>query len=144
MNSLYEDTRARLILDIPNMLKFIRQHDGGIFENYSDAKMINVICQHINYGTLVVLYDENGIYALERYNIINDRIFYSIDTVIRPDRRSRDTLKALFKQGVEESPFRKTARFILYEKGQHMELGYRVHDIEKFLGNGKYKLNRGG
>jgi hypothetical protein len=144
VNAIFEENRAKLIFQLKDIIEFCRKHDKGIFKNYTDYQLLNVFLQHIMYGTFIVLHDEKGIKAIERYNIIDEHIFYSIDTVIRPDCRSIGTLKELFKKGVEESTFGNTLKFILYQKGQHLELGYRIHEIEKFLGEGKYKLRRKG
>jgi len=144
MNAIFAENRVKLLLDLKNILEFVRKYDKDIFIRYSDLELLDIFSKHILYGTFIVLYDEIGIFGIERYNIINDRLFLSIDTVIRPDKRCLRTIKQLMKKGVEESPYCKTLKFVIYEKGQRMNLGYRVHEIDKFLGNGEYKLNIGG
>ena len=141
MNARFQETRIALLQRVPEIIAFVREHGKGILE-YPDAQLIDIFIQHINYGTLIVMDDDKGIAVVERWNYIDEAIFFSLDTVIRPDCRKVSQIKALMKYGVENSIYSKTLRYVLYRKGQHMELGYRVHDIEKFLGNGKYKLNR--
>ena len=143
MNARFHETRLALLQRIPEIVKFVKDHGKGIF-NYPDAQLIDIFMQHINFGTLIVMDDDKGITVVERWNYIDENIFYSLDTVIRPDCRNVSQIKALMKYGVENSIYSKTLRYVLYRKGQHMELGYRIHDIEKFLGNGECKINREG
>jgi len=143
-NSRFLEQRLSLLKRIPEIIEFVRKYEQGIFAPQSDAELIDIFMQHINFGTLIIMDDSDGITVFERWNYIDQYIFYSLDTIIRPDRRSISTIKELMKFGIENSLYPQTLRWVLYQKGQHMALGYRIHDVEKFLGNGKYKLNRGG
>ena len=118
MNARHQETRLSLLQRVPEIIAFVREHGKGILD-YPDAQLIDIFIQHINYGTLIVMDDDKGIAVVERWNYIDEAIFFSLDTVIRPDCRKVSQIKALMKYGVENSIYSKTLRYVLQERTTH-------------------------
>jgi hypothetical protein len=127
-----------VIENLTEVIEFIHLYENGNLTEMKTSDLYQLLSKHNQFGTLIVCRDEKGIYAVVRWNYVNHEIFYCPDLIIRPDCRGIDTFKKILQFGVNMSPFKKL-KYILYRKGQHYELGYRLHEIRKLLGK-NYKL----
>lgn len=83
--------------------------------------LIRAARDHLNYKTLLVLRDKEGIYALARWNVLPNRtVLHIIDLIIRPDRRSlvmlRQVALAIWKMNPQGIGF-------YYERMKHAKRG---------------------
>jgi hypothetical protein len=103
-------------------------HDNGLQLEIDIEKLREVIQQHIKYNTLITLYDDKGLYAVARFNII-DKVAVILDTAIRKDRRSKEVLRDMIREGLMRFPKVKSIKFERVLKHKP----FVVIPIKKFL-----------
>ena len=96
-------------------------HDNGLALQYDIETLRSVIQQHLLYNTLVTLYDEKGLYAVTRFNIV-DKVCIVIDSAVREDKRNPQVLKDMIKEGLLRYPNTKYLKFerVLKNKPMHL------------------------
>jgi len=103
-------------------------HDNGLQLQTDVNALRDIILKHIEYGTIVTLYDENGLYAVARFNT-DGKVAFVLDTAIRVDKRDGNTLKTLIKEGLLRFPKVKYLKFERALKNRKMN----IIKIKKFL-----------
>ena len=96
-------------------------HDNGLALQYDIETLRSVIQQHLLYNTLVTLYDDKGLYAVTRFNII-DKVCIVIDSAVRKDKRNPQVLKDMIKEGLLRYPHTKYLKFERALKNKPMHL----------------------
>lgn len=95
--------------------------DNGLHNTASIDKLRSAIQQHLLYGTLITLYDEQGLYAVTRFNV-SDKVAVVLDSVVRKDKRSKQVLVDMIKEGLLRFPNLKYLKFERALKNKPMHL----------------------
>lgn len=107
--------------------EFIIVHGQGLYTPDAYKKLFYVTNKHKAYNTLTVLEDEQGIYAIARFNI-EDTVARVMDVVIRPDKRNKRVLKELIKQSWAKFP---SLTHIRFERGMRANSQMRLISLKK-------------
>jgi len=102
--------------------------DCGLHENTDIEELREIIRIHLYYGTLITFYDEQGLYAVGRFNI-SDKVAIILDVGVRKDRRFTKVLQQMIKEGLIRFPKIKYLKFERGLKNKPMKLV----NIKKFL-----------
>lgn len=102
--------------------------DCGLHKLTEIEKLREIIQQHLEYGTLVTLYDTKGLYAVARFNI-DDKVAIILDTAIRADKRDGQALKTMIKEGLLRFP---QCKYLKFERGLKNKPMHLVK-ISKFI-----------
>ena len=73
--------------------------DCGLHANTDIETLREIIKQHLDYNTLVTLYDDKGLYAVTRFNT-DGKVAVIIDSCVRKDRRCKQVLVDMIKEGI--------------------------------------------
>jgi hypothetical protein len=103
-------------------------HDNGLALQTDINTLRSVIQKHLEYNTLVTLYDEQGLYAVTRFNI-SDKVCVVLDSAVRKDRRSKQVLIDMIKEGLLRFPQVKYLKFERVLKNKP----FKIVKIKKFL-----------
>ena len=100
--------------EVDEIIEFVIKHGDGLYSNFSKEKLRNVTRLHLNYGTCMVIRDDNdSICAVARWNEFGN-IAKVLDVVIRDDYRKPKMLKMMLALGVSKHNH---IRFIKFERG---------------------------
>jgi hypothetical protein len=96
-------------------------HDNGLALQTDIETLRSVIQKHLEYNTIVTLYDDKGLYAVTVFNII-DKVCIVINSAVRKDRRNPQVLKDMIKEGLIRYPDTKYLKFerVLKNKPMHL------------------------
>ena len=101
------------------LIDFILKNDKVLVKPDRET-LTRSILKHIHYGTIIVLKDEKGIYAVARWDIEGE-VAHVFQVVLRPDRRNQRLIRVLVMMGISKFP---SVKYLKYE---------RVYKITKFL-----------
>jgi len=95
--------------------------DNGLHKTCCIDTLRETIQKHLEYNTLVTLYDDKGLYAVGRFNVV-DKVAVVIDVAVREDRRGKQPLVDIIKEGVMRFPTVKYLKFerVLKNKPMHL------------------------
>jgi len=102
--------------------------DNGLALQTDIETLRSVIQKHLEYGTLVTLYDEQGIYAVGRFNI-DDKVAVILDVAVRKDKRYTHALQTMIKEGLIRFP---KVKYLKFERGLKNKPMHLVK-ISKFI-----------
>lgn len=102
--------------------------DNGLQRLTSIDVLRDVIQKHLEYGTLITLYDEQGLYAVGRFNI-NDKVAIILDVAVRKDKRFKHELQTMIKEGLIRFP---RVKYLKFERGLKNKPMHLVK-ISKFI-----------
>jgi hypothetical protein len=111
---------------------FILEEGEGLY-SYSDLPRIqHVVHKHIDYGTFMVIRDENGIVGVARWNWTNPDTIFILDVVVRKDARNnqQDIMRRMLLLGHEQMGF-KYFTFGRFHKYPDREP--RTYSVARFL-----------
>jgi len=103
-------------------------HDNGLCTHIDIDTLRGIIRQHLEYGTLITLYDDKGLYAVTRFNV-DDKVCLVIDLAVRKDRRNPQVLKDMIREGLLRFPDIKYLKFERALKNKP----FKLVNIKKFL-----------
>ena len=86
--------------------------------------------KHVEYGTLLVLYDNDKIVGICRWNTDDWITFYVIDVIISKDYRFHKLLQQMVRWGKDNFP---SFTYIHFERGQKKNNKFRTLEVKKFL-----------
>jgi hypothetical protein len=106
--------------------KFLQ--DCGLHKDTDINMLREVIQKHLEYGTIITLYDEVGLYAVARFNIA-DKVAVILDVAVRKDKRYKNILVELIKEGMLHFPGCEYLKFERCIKGKP----FKIIPIKRFL-----------
>lgn len=109
------------------LAEFIIAYGQGLYYPTHYARLWRVLDKHKGFNTLTTLNDCKGVYAVARWNI-EDTVAHVIDVVIRPDKRSPQTLKELIRKSHERFPYLTHIRF---ERAKKVNNKMRLRRLDK-------------
>ena len=107
--------------------EFIIVYGEGLYHPKAYRELYRAIQTHSRFHTLTTLTDCKGIYAVARWNI-EDTVAHVIDVVIRPDKRSKQTLKRLIDTSKKKFSYLTHIRF---ERGKKVNKNMRLIKLDK-------------
>ena len=87
-----------------DIVNFVIDNGDGHYDGRSVEELYDFIKKHKEYGTMLTLRDPKGIVAVARWNWVNDNTVYILDCIVRPDYRSRQTIRYLIDLGFKNNP----------------------------------------
>lgn len=102
--------------------------DCGLHKDEDINVLRGIIQKHLEYNTLITLYDEVGLYAVARFNV-SDKVAVVLDVAVRKDKRYKNVLVELIKNGMLHFPFIKYLKFERCLKGKP----FKIIPIKRFL-----------
>jgi predicted enzyme involved in methoxymalonyl-ACP biosynthesis len=94
--------------------------DNGRYKQEDIERLRDVIQQHLFLGNLITKYDQQGIYAVVRFDVVGN-VAYIMDCVVRRDKRFQNILKELVAEGLMRFPQVKRLRFERSAKNKPMK-----------------------
>ena len=114
-------------MDVESITDFIL-----LYSPYKDREVIkDIIQKHLEYKTAIVVYDDNEIIAVCRWNISpSGRNANILDLIIRPDWRKKNLIKRILLKGLRMYP---NVKWLVYEKGYDTNKPMKKISVEKLL-----------
>ena len=119
---------------VSDVYTFFCEHGNGLIDDRDHNEFIQQLRDHVKYGTLFIMKDENGISAVCRYNVVDENTFHAIDVAIRSDLRRIVALKELITQGVIHHPHgHNLTHFVFEREGKYPDRKQRRYSLHECL-----------
>lgn len=124
-------------MNIDAIADFVIKYGGRKKEEREKIK--EVIKQHINYKTCIVVHDLDGVVAVCRWNISNSgKVAHILDLIIKPEHRNKHYINRLLIKGLKIWP---SVKFLEWER----EIKYpnrerKYFSVEKILKRRNFNL----
>lgn len=116
-------------LFIEEITEFVTKN--GIYNAIDKDKIKEVVRKHIEYKTIIIVRDEQGILAVCRWNIISDTAKI-LDLIIREGHKEKSLIKRILIKGLKMYPKTKYLSFEREKKyPDRVERKYLINDMLK-------------
>ena len=112
---------------INKIISFIEDNGSELHKGLPNLE--EYIIKHILYKTCTVIYDDDGIVALSRWNVHGDTA-HILDVIIHKDKRNKGILKELVQYGHKAFP---SAKYIAFEREARKDRRMRRYEIRRFI-----------
>lgn len=85
---------------LDKIIKLIR--DNNYLSYATDEQLRGMLQKHIEYKTLVTVWDNDDIVAIARFNLSEgNKKAYILDALVKPEYRQRGIIKRILKRGLD-------------------------------------------
>jgi len=99
--------------NIDEIVKFIIDHGKGLYDLLNLEAIKEFVIKHLEYKTIIIVRDEEGILAVCRWNMTTIDTAYVLDLIIRKGHTYKQLIKRILLKGIKMYP---QAKYLTWER----------------------------
>ena len=117
---------------VSEIIDFAQEHGGEFYKNLDRKTLYEYAKKHIEFKTIIIVRDKEGIVAVCRWNMVEDDTAFIIDLIIKPEHRGRELIKQILAKGLTMFP---STKYLIWERKakypNREQKKYLIEDILK-------------